>query len=677
MKHYIFIYSMSLLITLTLAACGSTSSGKRSGKPIELEFAVNTLKPDAAAHWVKPNLILLAEKKSNPALIFSNNASIDESNQADSLFNLVITEMPAWVSTELPHLAKFYAYNVAIPTSEIKSKLKQQAAVIGRDEKAKVTSLSYVQSAKLLDALYTSSADDANELDNYGALIIGDITRFTLWAPTAIDVKVRLFDKYKNPLESGIITLSEDPQTGAWSGITSHAPQGTFYRYQIEVYHPQSKRIERLQVTDPYSLSLSTNSVYSQVVDLASAHTQPNNWASHDVPTIDAPESLVLYETHIRDFSASDTSLSDPQLAGKYAAFSQAHSDSINHLKALKKAGLNTVHLLPTYDISTVDEIPSNVISMHDTLQKVCSLAHEVPICQTDYNPTLTLQALLNSFDVSSSETQEIIELIRAKDAYNWGYDPFHYTVPEGSYALNPEGIPRLIEFRQMVMRLHQLGFRVIMDVVYNHTFAAGLAEKSVLDKVVPNYYHRLNPITGTIEQSTCCENSATEQVMMAKLMTDSLVTWAKHYKIDGFRFDLMGHQPKVAMLKAREAVRMVDADTYFYGEGWNFGEVANNQQFIQASQTELAGTEIGTFTDRLRDAIRGGSSFLSGDDIRKGQGLGNGLEVFPNELHYQIDPQSVREEYLLSMDQARIGLAGNLAIFPLENAQGQRVFGR
>jgi len=164
------------------------------------------------------------------------------------------------------------------------------------------------------------------------------------------------------------------------------------------------------------------------------------------------------------------------------------------------------------------------------------------------------------------------------------------------------------------------------MDVVYNHTHQARLERTSVLDKIVPNYYQRLHPISGAIEQSTCCDNTATENTMMAKLMIDSLVTWARDYKIDGFRFDLMAHQPKNTMLSAREAVRKVDADTYFYGEGWNFGEVANNQRFVQASQLELSGTEIGTFTDRLRDAVRGGAFSASAEDIRKSQGIGSGL---------------------------------------------------
>ena len=238
----------------------------------------------------------------------------------------------------------------------------------------------------------------------------------------------------------------------------------------------------------------------------------------------------------------------------------------MKHLTMLRDAGLNTVHLLPTYDLSTINEDPNQAIDIDDPMSKVCDLVDNLSICQS-VAPEQTLRATLSSFDVRSGEAQALMEQIRNADNYNWGYDPYHYTVPEGSYAVNPEGKARIIEFREMVQSLHQMGFRVIMDVVYNHTFASGIHDKSVLDKVVPGYYHRLNPQTGAIEQSTCCDNSATEHAMMEKLMNDSLIVWAKEYKIDGFRFDLMGHQPKDAMLRAREAVEAVDPDTYFYGE--------------------------------------------------------------------------------------------------------------
>ncbi len=261
---------------------------------------------------------------------------------------------------------------------------------------------------------------------------------------------------------------------------------------------------------------------------------------------------------------------------------------------------------------------------------------------------------------------------MREYDNYNWGYDPFHYTVPEGSYAINPEGSARILEFRTMVQHLHNLGFRVIMDVVYNHTHQAGLEPTAVLDKIVPNYYHRLDPFTGAIAQSTCCDNTATERAMMEKLMTDSLLVWTKDYKIDGFRFDLMAHQPKAAMLKARAAVQKIDPDNYFYGEGWNFGEVANNQRFIQASQLELSGTEIGTFTDRLRDSVRGGAFTAAGSSIRKSQGIGNGLATIPNELQ-----NSDLTNYFTMADQLRIGLTGNLANFPLQTFNGEQRLGK
>ncbi|MBU3059583.1 MAG: DUF3372 domain-containing protein, partial [Pseudomonas indica] len=179
--------------------------------------------------------------------------------------------------------------------------------------------------------------------------------------------------------------------------------------------------------------------------------------------------------------------------------------------------------------------------------------------------------------------------------------------VPEGSYASDAEGVRRIREFRRMVQALADMGLSTVMDVVYNHTHAAGLADQSVLDKLVPGYYHRRDPVTGAVERSTCCENTASEHFMMEKLMTDSLVVWARHYKIGGFRFDLMGHHMRTNLLNALQAVRKVDPDIYFYGEGWNFGEVAGNARGINATQRNMAGTGIGTFNDRQRDAVRGG----------------------------------------------------------------------
>src|SRR4029453_4143489 len=181
-----------------------------------------------------------------------------------------------------------------------------------------------------------------------------------------------------------------------------------------------------------------------------------------------------------------------------------------------------------------------------------------------------------------------------------------------------------------------------------------------------PGYYQRLNPTTGQVETSTCCANTATEHAMMEKLMIDSVVTWAKEYKLDGFRFDLMGHQPKAAMEKLRRALNRltlakdgVDGRRiYLYGEGWNFGEVANNARFVQASQLEMAGTGIGPFNDRLRDAVRGGGPF---DEDPRIQGFASGLYTAPNASPANGTTQAQLNRLLLYQDQIKVGLAGNL----------------
>ncbi|MCJ8318371.1 MAG: pullulanase-type alpha-1,6-glucosidase [Colwellia sp.] len=632
------------------------------------------LPSDSSAHWLSPQLILLPSsvKQFNYALVSIKQNEVKQ-------IALTKTEFSQSIKDKFPHLTSFQAYKLEVSNEQSKRLLKQQLMVVAVDEQQQVQQLSYLQTAVVIDELYTANDQDANEVNDLGANIIEQGVSFKLWAPTAQRVELLLFNddqvtSHRSgsdlvPVASKLMT--EDAKTGVWSLQTTPSSKSSYYQYQITVYHPASKQIETLITTDPYSLSLSVNSHFSQVVDLNDTDTQPDNWQGHKVPQVKNVEDLVLYETHIRDFSSIDSRLSDASFRGKYKAFSEQNSYGIKHLKALKQAGLNTIHLLPTFDIATVNEDSSQAIDINDSMSKVCAIAPETTVCKLGsvINAGQSLKSLLKSYDPKTKQAQQLVSELRELDNFNWGYDPYHYTVPEGSYAINPQGKARLIEFRQMVQSLHGLGFRVIMDVVYNHTYQSGLAEKSVLDKIVPNYYHRLHPITGAVEQSTCCDNTATERVMMAKLMTDSLVVWARDYKIDGFRFDLMGHQPKQAVLDAREAVREVDGDTYFYGEGWNFGEVANNSQFVQASQLELGGSEIGTFSDRLRDAVRGG-----GNNTRSGQGMGNGLLTLPNEV---VRQQQSQMGYDLKMAQLRIGLAANLANFPLTNTQGERVLGK
>ncbi|GAA6171670.1 hypothetical protein NBRC116592_13400 [Colwellia sp. KU-HH00111] len=675
----------SVFASFLLAACGDntqtlqhqfTTLDKTSYEVKPQAYTASQLASmtsDSAAHWLAPELLLLP--KTDSQHYYQLLAATQ--NGFDGLL-LSAVSLPDEMLGRFPHLADFQGYKVNLSAAQVKTWLKQPLMVAALNEQAQIEHLSYVQTGAVIDALYTQGPNDADEVTDLGATITENKVSFKLWAPTAQKVELLLFNDDLTPAETPHLTMIEDTHSGVWSITTDSSLNSAYYQYQVTVYHSESKQVETLTTTDPYSLSLSVNSKYSQVVDLNAPDTQPQGWLNHPVPTVNNVEDNIFYETHIRDFSANDKALANDEYRGKYQAFSEQASHGIQHLKLLKKAGLNTIHLLPTYDLASINEDTSKTVDINDSIAqiktKVCPIDPNLVICTTDFadvSEEQSLKSLLASFDASGEQIQQIVSELRQYDNFNWGYDPFHYTVPEGSYALNPQGKGRLVEFRAMIQSIHRLGFRVIMDVVYNHTYQFGLKEKSVLDKIVPNYYHRLNIMTGEVEQSTCytCGNTATERVMMAKLMTDSLVTWARDYKIDGFRFDLMGHQTKTAMLAAREAVRAVDSDTYFYGEGWNFGEVANNSRFEQASQLNLGGTEIGTFSDRLRDAVRGG-----GNNTRDSQGIGNGLLIQANE---RLSQANSRQEFDLRMDQLRVGLAGNLSKFPVKQQNGKQVLGK
>ena len=235
-----------------------------------------------------------------------------------------------------------------------------------------------------------------------------------------------------------------------------------------------------------------------------------------------------------------------------------------------------------------------------------------------------------------------------------------------------PTAPERILEFREMVQSLNQSGLRVVMDVVYNHTNSAGQNPNSILDKLVPGYYHRLNG-DGIVLGESCCADTATEHAMMEKLMVDSIVLWARQYKVDGFRFDIMGFHLKSNMLKVRAALDAltlakdgVDGRSiYLYGEGWNFGVMANNGRGVNAIQVNMAGTGIGSFSDRIRDAVRGGGPFSP----RRDQGFATGLYVEPNGT-FGGSAADAKTELLRLTDLVRLGLAGNIASYPIVDAQ-------
>ncbi|NUO92842.1 MAG: pullulanase-type alpha-1,6-glucosidase [Dermatophilaceae bacterium] len=516
--------------------------------------------------------------------------------------------------------------------------LEGQVAVGMYDTTGRLLDATGAQTAIAIDALYAASARGRT----YGPSFSGaGRAGFALWAPTAQSVSLLTWPagSADQPASTAKRTVMSRATDGSWSASLDASARNARYLYEVKVYAPTTGKVETNLVTDPNSVALTPNSTRSVAVDLRDPALMPALWRTTKTPALAQDVDSTIYELHVRDYSATDAKV-PAALRGSYLAFA-ADGDGRAHLKALAKAGLNTVHLLPTFDIASIEEDKAK---------------QETPKCD------------LGSYAPDSEEQQKCTSAVASKDAFNWGYDPFHYNVPDGSYASSTEaadGGARVAEFRTMVGALHQDGLRVVLDQVFNHTNASGQADKSVLDKVVPGYYQRLNA-SGAVETSTCCQNVATEHAMAEKLMVDSVVSWARNYKVDGFRFDLMGHHSKANMLAVRAALNAltpakdgVDGKAiYLYGEGWNFGEVANNKLFVQATQGQLGGTGIGTFSDRLRDAVRGGGPF--DDDPRK-QGFGSGEGPDPNGA--PINGDAVKN-LAHDTDLVQLGLAGNLRSF-------------
>jgi pullulanase len=507
---------------------------------------------------------------------------------------------------------------------------REQLVLVREDDQGAVLAATRLQPAGALDDLYA----DAQSLPDLGATPSARGTAFKLWAPTAQQAAVCVYDK-ANGAARAIHPLAFDAATGAWRAQLPGDLSGRYYTYLVDVVADDSGLV-RNRVTDPYSVSLNTDSQRSYIARLDAANLKPRGWDTHRTPdTVKAQTDMSVYELHVRDFSRDDASV-PPAKRGKYTAFGETNSNGMRHLKALAQAGLTDIHLLPVYDIASVPE-------------RGC--------------------AVPKPNGASDSEQQQALVMKTAHtDCYNWGYDPYHYNAPEGSYASDAQdGARRIVELREMVMHLHRAGLRVGMDVVYNHTFAAGQQQKSVLDRIVPGYYHRLDA-AGKVAQSTCCDNTATENAMMGKLMIDSAVLWAKHYRMDSFRFDLMGHQPRAAMERLQAAVNGATGRTVqLIGEGWNFGEVENGARFVQASQLSLNGSGIGTFSDRARDAARGGGAGDAGEAVIKQQGYINGLVYDANA---KADPRP-RADLLKTADLVRVGLAGTLRSYPLPSFDG------
>ncbi|MEV5934399.1 pullulanase-type alpha-1,6-glucosidase [Streptomyces sp. NPDC052079] len=538
-----------------------------------------------------------------------------------------------------PHLKDGTAWSVdPRDRDRVREALRGQVVASQRAANGAVLAATGVQIAGVLDDLYAADATKAE----LGPVFRHGRPTLSVWAPTAQNVTLEIGDR--------TVRMRRDGGTGVWSVTGPRSWKGKEYRYAVTVWAPAAGDIVTNKITDPYSVALTTDSERSLVVDLGDRSLKPRAWSTYDKPKAVPLKDAQIQELHIRDFSVADRTADH---RGTYLAFTDKDSDGSKHLRELAKAGTSYVHLLPAFDIATIPEKES------DRQTADCDLA---------------------SYPADSDQQQECVAKAAAKDAYNWGYDPYHYTVPEGSYATDPDGTERTVEFRKMVKALNEDGLRVVMDVVYNHTAASGQAKTSVLDRIVPGYYQRLLA-DGSVANSTCCANTATENAMMGKLVVDSVVTWAKEYKVDGFRFDLMGHHPKANMLAVRKALDEltltkdgVDGKKIIlYGEGWNFGEIADDARFVQATQKNMAGTGIATFSDRARDAVRGGGPF---DEDPGVQGFASGLYTDPNSSTGNGTKAEQKARLLHYQDLIKVGLSGNLADYTFTDTSGEQVKG-
>ena len=626
------------------------------------EPASSTDLTKAKAYWVKPGLLAWPADAVPPAdqpgmmrwlLQASRDAGITVDSErilADQALDLRYDPrgLPAEVVRDFPYLKGYLALRLDASNARVKKLLQGQVVVGQYSDGYRLRDGTGVQTALVLDSLYGREA----KKQTYGISWSGDRGTFRVWAPTAHTVSLLTWpagSAASSPASAATRTALTAQSDGSWTGRPAGSARGVRYLYEVTAYQPQTRKVETGLVTDPYSVALTLDSTRSVAVDLADRAHQPAAWRTTASPRLARGVDSTIYELHVRDFSIGDPSVPADH-RGSYLAFADRQGAGWKHLRTLAQAGLNTVHLLPTFDIASIPEDPAD---------------QKTPDCD------------LASYAPDGEQQQACVTAVAGADAFNWGYDPWHWMAPEGSYAstaAKADGGARVAEFRTMVAGLHAAGLRVVLDQVYNHTPTSGNAKTSVLDKVVPGYYQRLDA-NGAVTTSTCCQNVATENTMGEKIMVDSTVLWAKHYKVDGFRYDLMGHHSKANMLAVRSALDKltlrkdgVDGRSiYVYGEGWNFGEVADDARFTQATQGQLGGTGIGTFSDRLRDAVRGGGPF---DENPGKQGLGTGLGTDPNGVDPD-DAAEVKARLANSTDLAQLGLAGNLRSYEFRTYAG------
>ena len=380
--------------------------------------------------------------------------------------------------------------------------------------------------------------------DDLGLTLRDGRADFRLWAPSAKAVKLNLYDqgRYGAPYRTIEMTPSE---AGTWTASVTPAPMGKFYTFQVNV---DGKWLA--ETPGIYNRAAGVNGMRAAVVDLAA--TNPQGWADDRGPALKNINDAVLYEMHHRDFSIHPSS--GIANKGKFLAMvengtvnPEGDATGIDHLKEL---GVTHVHILPSYDYNSVDEanLPAN--------------------------------------------------------QYNWGYDPFNYNVPEGSYSTNPsDPQARIREFKQMVQALHKAGIGVVMDVVYNHT---ANNDDSNFSLTVPGYFYRHNADGNYSDASGCGNETASERQAVRDYIVNSVKYWAKEYHIDGFRFDLMAIHDTETMNEVARELKKINPSIFVYGEGWTAGgsPLPEANRALKVNVAKM--NDIAVFSDDIRDAVKG-----------------------------------------------------------------------
>lgn len=395
--------------------------------------------------------------------------------------------------------------------------------------------------------------------DDLGATYSPDGTTIKLWAPLAKAVSVVLFDGPATPGVSSLpMARSAD---GIWSVTINGNLDGKYYQYEIT----PSSAGDPYRVNDPYARGCSANSGRTLIFD--PAKTNPPGWDQDHFVTLRNNVDAIIYEVDVRDFTINVNSGVLPGNRGKYRGMVQAGTKNpaglATGLDHLKELGVTHVELMPVFDFASGDE--------RETAD--------------DYT------------------------------WYDWGYDPVLYFTPAGSYASDPDGTARQKELKELVQAFHRNHIGVIMDVVFNHTAATGMARASVFDKVFPGYYYRLDA-SGHYANATGCGNElASEKPMVRKFIVDCVKYWMTEFHVDGFRFDLMGILDRETMEEVYREAKRINPSVIIFGEGWNMERLLPADRMM--TQANVFGTDMGAFNDGIRDNIKGDNDsggFVQGD---------------------------------------------------------------